>query len=64
MTREEDRKARIAILEAMKLVASLGYMEDAKELGRSAKAVANRIATKDYSQEDAWRQRERDILKP
>lgn len=61
-TREEDRKARTAILEALKIAIRTGDTVSAKGLGIASRALAERMKTHDYSQEDAWLAKEREIL--
>lgn len=63
IAREEDRKARLQVLDAMKVMASFGHFEEAKELGICSKKIADRIATKDYSHEDKLHEQLRAIKK-
>ena len=63
LAREEDRKARLLILEVMKIAARNGFVEEAKELGKSSKAIADRIANHDYRSEDEFHERWRAINK-
>lgn len=50
--REEDRKARLLILECMKIAIRTGNLQDAKELGISSTKIADRMRNKNYTQED------------
>lgn len=56
-SQEEDRKARLMILEVMKTALRLGKTEDAKELGISARKIGERMKTKDYSRQDAFEEK-------
>jgi len=57
--REEDRQARVSILEAMKVVLRVGQISHAKEMGQAAKQLNEKIKTHDYSNdktfEEIWR---------
>jgi len=60
-TREADRKARTTILEALKSSLRIGDKDTAKSLGEASAKIATRMKG-NYSKEDAWLAKEREIL--
>lgn len=61
-SRKLDMQARANMLYAIEVALRHGDTETAKAIGVSSARVADRIRTKDYSQEDAWLEKEREIL--
>lgn len=51
-TREEDRAIRVLMLECMQIAIRHGLIEQAKDIGLSARKMAEKIKTHDYTQAD------------
>lgn len=62
ITREEDRKSRLDYLHQMRDALVAGCPITAKMCGEISRLLAERIATKDYAQADAWLAHEKKVL--
>lgn len=53
-SREEDRRARLDMLECIGVCLRNGLTDHARSIGESSRTLKNRIDTHDYSIEDKW----------
>lgn len=54
--KEEDRKSRILILDALKSALRVGNVPAAKEIAESSHAFAEKLRTHDYSKDETFEQ--------
>lgn len=52
--REEDRRARLDMLESAAICLRNGLTDQAREIGEASAKLKKRIDTRDYSIEDKW----------